>query len=144
MIVNAIGCGFDPHSKKNIYIFISSLWCQGKARRWVPPLNTQCPQNSAENGEMANGESWFYSHTLCPCATTGNYKLDTENNKDIINLFIFRTWRIPQIYLQVKTILGRNWKNYRRRENKEISYANNFSYVTYRVAKINATLCLCL
>ena len=27
-------------------IFVSSLWCRGKARRWAPPLNMQCFQNS--------------------------------------------------------------------------------------------------
>ena len=36
-----------------IYIFISSLWRRGKARRWIPPLNTQCLQNSAESGERS-------------------------------------------------------------------------------------------
>ena len=42
-----------------IYIFISSLWCRGKARRCVPLLNTQCLQNS----EVGNGVS-----SLClPC-----------------------------------------------------------------------------
>ena len=35
----------------SIYISISSLWCQSKARRGVLPLNTQCLQNSAETGE---------------------------------------------------------------------------------------------
>ena len=33
-----------------IFTFITSLWCRSKARRWVSPLNTQCFQNSAENG----------------------------------------------------------------------------------------------
>ena len=33
------------------YIFISSLWCLGKVRRWVLPLNMQSLQNSAENGK---------------------------------------------------------------------------------------------
>ena len=32
-----------------IYIFISSLWCGDKARRWVPPINMQCLQNSAKS-----------------------------------------------------------------------------------------------
>ena len=36
-----------------IYIFIPLLWCRGKARRWVPPHNTQCLQNSAECGERS-------------------------------------------------------------------------------------------
>ena len=36
-----------------IYNFISSLWCRGKARHWVPPLNTQCLQKSAEIGEQS-------------------------------------------------------------------------------------------
>ena len=36
-----------------IYIFISSLWCQGKVRRWFPPFNTQCLQNSAKIGERS-------------------------------------------------------------------------------------------
>ena len=34
-------------------IFISLLWCRGKERRLVPPLNTQCFQNSAEWGEWS-------------------------------------------------------------------------------------------
>ena len=29
----------------------SSLWCRGKEWRWIPPLNTQCQQNSAKSGE---------------------------------------------------------------------------------------------
>ena len=37
--VNATGCEFDPHWRK-LKISISSLWCRGKARRRVPPLNT--------------------------------------------------------------------------------------------------------
>ena len=41
------------NSKMIIYIFISSLWCRGKARRWVLPLNTQCLQNTAVNGELS-------------------------------------------------------------------------------------------
>ena len=53
--VNSTGCGFDPHSKNEIfiyiYIIISSLWCRGKARRWVPPLNTQHLQNLAKSGQ---------------------------------------------------------------------------------------------
>ena len=36
-----------------IYIFISSLWCRGKARPCVPPLSTQCLQNLAESGERS-------------------------------------------------------------------------------------------
>ena len=36
-----------------IYIFISSLWCKGKAWRWVSPLNMQCLQNSAKSGERS-------------------------------------------------------------------------------------------
>ena len=36
-----------------IYISISTLWCRGKERRWVPPLNTQCLHNSTENGERS-------------------------------------------------------------------------------------------
>ena len=36
----SIGCRYDPHLRRwNI-----SLWCRGKARRWVLPLNTQCLQ----------------------------------------------------------------------------------------------------
>ena len=34
---------------KYLFTFIFSFLCS--ARRWVPPLNTQCPQNSAESGE---------------------------------------------------------------------------------------------
>ena len=41
---------------KYLFIFIfpfSSLWCRGKARRRVPPLNTQSLQNSAESRERS-------------------------------------------------------------------------------------------
>ena len=38
------GCGFNPHSRKwNIYLNVYFHFCacfRGKARRWVPPLNT--------------------------------------------------------------------------------------------------------
>ena len=37
-----------------MYIFISSLWCRGKTLRWVPPLNTQRLQNSAETDGKRN------------------------------------------------------------------------------------------
>ena len=36
-----------------LYISFFSLWCPGKARRWVTPLNTQSLQNSAESGERS-------------------------------------------------------------------------------------------
>ena len=36
-----------------LYIFISSLWCRGKERRWFPPLNTKCLLNLAESGERS-------------------------------------------------------------------------------------------
>ena len=35
------------------YISTSSLWCQDKDRRWVPPLNTQCLQNSDKSGKRS-------------------------------------------------------------------------------------------
>ena len=61
--VKSTGCGFDSHSRKwNIYLYFHfSLWCRGKARRWVPPLNTQCLQNLAESGER----SVFTLGSLC-------------------------------------------------------------------------------
>ena len=55
--VKSTSCGFDPHSRKwNIYLhlyfhFFALVW--GKARRWVPPLSTQCLQNSAESEERS-------------------------------------------------------------------------------------------
>ena len=36
-----------------LHIFISSLWCRGKVRRWVPPLKAQYLQNSAERVERS-------------------------------------------------------------------------------------------
>ena len=56
--VKPTDCGFDPDSRRwNIYLkFIfpfSSLWCRGKSRRWVLPLNKRCLQNSAESGERS-------------------------------------------------------------------------------------------
>ena len=52
------GCGFDPQSRRwNIYFTLIFLFLrsgvEGKARRWVLPLNTQCLQNSAESGERS-------------------------------------------------------------------------------------------
>ena len=41
-----------PIRRNEIFnILISSLWCRDKARRRVPPLNTQCLQNSAQKEE---------------------------------------------------------------------------------------------
>ena len=52
--VNAIGWGFDSYSRKlNILYFHSSLWCRGNNATLTEPLNTQCLQNSAENGEWS-------------------------------------------------------------------------------------------
>ena len=58
-----------------IYIFISSFWCRGKARCWVPPLNTQCFQNSAESGERS--VLILGSLCLCPMSTYEYYVRDT-------------------------------------------------------------------
>ena len=55
-------CKIDWLWKWNIYIFVSSLWCQDKARRWVPLLNTQGLQNSAESDERSVLTLGF----LCP------------------------------------------------------------------------------
>ena len=35
------------------YLMFPSLWCQSKARRRVPPLNTQCLKNSVKSGERS-------------------------------------------------------------------------------------------
>ena len=35
-----------------IYIFISSLWCGGKSRRWDPPLNTQASRAQRKVGNI--------------------------------------------------------------------------------------------
>ena len=43
--------GSIPTRNQIFNIFISSLWCQGKARCWVPPLNTQWLLNLAEHRE---------------------------------------------------------------------------------------------
>ena len=51
MVVGSIPTRGDEIFFKT-YISIYSLWCRGKARRWVLPLTTQCLQNSAENGEL--------------------------------------------------------------------------------------------
>ena len=34
-------------------MLISPFWCRDKARRWVPPLNTQCLKNSTESGKRS-------------------------------------------------------------------------------------------
>ena len=59
VIVNRLVMGPIPTQEDEIfiyiYIFISFLWCRakGKARRWVPPLNTKCLQKLAESGERS-------------------------------------------------------------------------------------------
>ena len=45
-----------------IYIFISSLWRRGKARRWAMPLNTQCLPNAVCRIER---EADFFLHCSC-------------------------------------------------------------------------------
>ena len=55
VIVKSTGCGLDPHSRKwNIYLnlyfhFFTHLWSQGKARRWIPPFNTQCIRRDSKD-----------------------------------------------------------------------------------------------
>ena len=36
-----------------VYISVFLLWCRGKGRHWVLPLNTQCLQSSAKSGERS-------------------------------------------------------------------------------------------
>ena len=66
-----------------IYIFISSLWCGGKARRWVLPLKTQCLQNSAESGLCLN--NWFPLLTLL-CA---GYSVNKLNQLHALSLVAY-------------------------------------------------------
>ena len=35
-----------------VFIFYYLLWCRGKARRWIQPLNTQFLQNSCLNTKL--------------------------------------------------------------------------------------------
>ena len=51
--VKPTGCGFEEMKYLLKFIFFSSLWCRGKARRWDLSLNTQCIQNPAESGERS-------------------------------------------------------------------------------------------
>ena len=63
------GCGFDPTWRNEIFslIYISfySLWCRGEERRWVPPLNTQCLQNSVESGEQSVSLNMKFPLLVC-------------------------------------------------------------------------------
>ena len=63
--VNVIGCRFDLHSIFLDLLFIFSFLQSGaEAKRGVvPPLNTQCLQKSAENGER----SVLTLDSLCLC-----------------------------------------------------------------------------
>ena len=89
--VKSTGCGFDPHSMRwiiylHLCFFISSLWCWGKARRWVPLLNTQCLQNLVESGELnilTLGSLWL------PCGIQREADLFKKNHFIIINESIF-------------------------------------------------------
>ena len=45
--------GSIPTKMKYLFIFFISGVEVNKARSWVSPLNTQCSQNSAENGEWS-------------------------------------------------------------------------------------------
>ena len=55
--VKSTDCRFDPHSRQwniylNLYFHFFAL-VSDKARRWVPLLNTQCLQISAECGKRS-------------------------------------------------------------------------------------------
>ena len=46
-------------NENDIIIFnFFSLWCRGKARRWLPPLNTQSPQNMEDSGKRMRKTTW--------------------------------------------------------------------------------------
>ena len=51
--IYATGHRFNYHSRKlNVYYLIFSLWCSGKAWRWVPQLTMQYLHISTEGGEQ--------------------------------------------------------------------------------------------
>ena len=86
------GCGFDPHSTRwNInFTFIFSFLrsgVEGKARRWVPPLNKQCFQKLAGSGER----SVLTLGSLClPCCvrnTAWSWSTQSKSSNFIISLF---------------------------------------------------------
>ena len=63
------------HSKKwNIYLN-SSLWCRGKERRLVPPLSTQCLQNSAESRKRSVLALGFLCLACCVRDTAWSWSL---------------------------------------------------------------------
>ena len=42
---------FPLEEMKYLIFPFSSLWCRGKPRRLVPPLNSECFKNSVESGK---------------------------------------------------------------------------------------------
>ena len=83
--VNVSGCEFDPHSRKwniylNVYLNFLRSAVEVKAQRWFPAFNTQCFQNSADNGKR----SILILGSLClPCC---GIQREADNNTRGIKL----------------------------------------------------------
>ena len=111
MTVKSTGCVFNLHSRKwNIYLhlyihFFALVSRQSELRRhWVPPVNTQCLQNSAESGER----SILTLGSLClPCCVRDiawswfNFLIFTNKIYDAV----ICTWGV-ECQKAVKTSLG--------------------------------------
>ena len=80
-----------------IYICVSSLWYRGKARRWVPPLNTQCIQNLIESGERS-----VLTLACLPCGIQREAETKNMMNvcwKNSCNSNKYISWICKKIYI---------------------------------------------
>ena len=94
-----------------IYISISSLWCYCwlKARRWVPPLNTQCLHNFSESVErsvLTLGSLWLpcgVRETAWSCFWF-HCKPNVVIIKNILNeiLFFYNRYMNVKVIFQIK------------------------------------------
>ena len=122
--VKSTGCVFDPHSRRwniylNLYFHFIDLVSRLSAR-WELPLNTQCLQNSEENGERRV----LTQGSLClPCSVWDIawswFLIYLFNNKIsfVVQMFILTVTQayIPQL-LQIWnfTIFNNPIENYKK------------------------------
>ena len=107
--MKATGCVGSIPTRGNeifikIYIFISSLWCRGKARGWVLTLQTQCLQNSVESGEpsvltLCSLCSKYFKNNISDNTCIKSNFLKNENLAYLHIIYLLRMFSSNSIYL---------------------------------------------
>ena len=86
------------------YLFIVSLLrfgVEGKALRWVPPVNTQCPQKLAESGERSVLTLGSLCQHCCLRDTAWSWKKKKKKTNSRYNLVSQDCTFRAQLYLHI-------------------------------------------